>query len=173
MGSGRSLPWRPRASWGQTVPEGGLPVPTRPVRHQPVRPANRPGPGGALHDHQRPGGQPALVRQGRKHPRHLGARHRVRRVGKHDVIPVVFEDRLEKNLPIGRGLLRFRSAEGRQEMVLSLSPYRRKAFEALVAQRKANLRDFFYRLGMECLFLDVAEPFFDRLMMLFERRRKV
>ena len=92
---------------------------------------------------------------------------------KHDVIPVVFEDRLETNLPIGRGLLRFRSAEGRQEMVLSLSPYRRKAFEALVAQRKSNLRDFFYRLGMECLFLDVAEPFFDPLMALFERRRKV
>ncbi|OLC90410.1 MAG: hypothetical protein AUH86_23080 [Acidobacteria bacterium 13_1_40CM_4_58_4] len=92
---------------------------------------------------------------------------------KHDVIPIVFEDRLETNLPIGRGLLRFRSAECRQEMVLSLSPSRRKAFEALVGRRKSSLRDFFYRLGMECLFLNVAEPFFDPLMMLFERRRKV
>ena len=92
---------------------------------------------------------------------------------KHDVIPIVFEDRLETNLPAGRGLLRFRSAERRQEMVLSLSPSRRKAFEVLVGQRKSNLRDFFYGLGMECLFLDVADPFFDPLMMLFERRRKV
>ncbi len=92
---------------------------------------------------------------------------------KHDVIPIVFEDRLETNLPVGRGLLRFRSAEGRQEMLLSLSPSRKKAFEALVGQRKSKLRDFFYRLGMECLFLNVAEPFFDPLMMLFERRRKV
>jgi uncharacterized protein (DUF58 family) len=92
---------------------------------------------------------------------------------KHDVIPIVCEDRLETNLPVGRGVLRFRSAEGRQEMVLSLSRSRTKAFEALVSHRKSNLRDFFYGLGMECLFLDVAEPFFDPLMMLFERRRKV
>jgi len=92
---------------------------------------------------------------------------------KHDVIPIVFEDRLETNLPVGRGLLRFRSAEGRQEMLLSLSPSRKKAFEALVGQRKSKLRDFFYRLGMEYLFLDVAQPFFDPLMTLFERRRKV
>jgi uncharacterized protein (DUF58 family) len=94
-------------------------------------------------------------------------------VRKHDVIPIVFEDRLETNLPVGRGLLRFRSAEGRQEMLLSLSPSRKKAFEALMGQRKSKLRDFFYRLGMEYLFLNVAEPFFDPLMMLFERRRKV
>lgn len=92
---------------------------------------------------------------------------------KHDVIPIVFEDRLETNLPVGRGVLRFRSAEGHQEMVVSLSRSRTKAFEALVSHRKSNLRDFFYGLGMECLFLDVAEPFFDPLMMLFERRRKV
>jgi uncharacterized protein (DUF58 family) len=92
---------------------------------------------------------------------------------KHDVIPIIFEDRLETNLPVGHGVLRFRSAEGRQEMALSLSRSRTKAFEALVSHRKSNLRDFFYGLGMECLFLDVAEPFFDPLMMLFERRRKV
>jgi uncharacterized protein (DUF58 family) len=92
---------------------------------------------------------------------------------KHDVIPIVFEDRLETNLPVGRGLLRFRSAEGRQEMLLSLSPSRKKAFEALVERRKSKLREVFYRLGMEYLFLDVAEPFFDPLMTLFERRRKV
>jgi len=92
---------------------------------------------------------------------------------KHDVIPIVFEDRLETNLPVGRGLLRFRSAEGRQEMLLSLSPARKKAFGVLVGQRKSKLRDLFYRLGMDYLFLDVTEPFFDPLMMLFERRRKV
>lgn len=92
---------------------------------------------------------------------------------KHDVIPIVFEDRLETDLPAGRGFLRFRSAEGGEEMVLSLSPARRKAFGTLVERRSSDLRDFFYRLGMECLFLDVAEPFFNPLMNLFERRRKV
>jgi uncharacterized protein (DUF58 family) len=92
---------------------------------------------------------------------------------KHDVIPIVFEDRLETDLPAGRGFLRFRSAEGGEEMVVSLSPSRRKAFGALVERRSSELRDFFYRLGMECLFLDVAEPFFNPLMNLFERRRKV
>lgn len=92
---------------------------------------------------------------------------------KHDVIPIVFEDRLETDLPAGRGFLRFRSPEGGEEMVLSLSPARRKTFGTLVERRSSDLRDFFYRLGMECLFLDVAEPFFNPLMNLFERRRKV
>jgi uncharacterized protein (DUF58 family) len=92
---------------------------------------------------------------------------------KHDVIPIVFEDRIETHLPAGRGFLRFRSAESGAEMVLSLSPSRRKTYEAMVEQRSTDLRDFFYRLGMECLFLKVSEPFFNPLMNLFARRRKV
>ena len=92
---------------------------------------------------------------------------------KHDVIPIVFIDPLESNLPAGRGLLRFRSAEGNEEMLLSLSSHQRNAFEALVEKRKTELRDLFYRLGMECLFLNVEEPFMDPLVTLFERRKKV
>jgi len=92
---------------------------------------------------------------------------------KHDVVPIVFADQLESRLPVGRGLLRFRSAESGKEMLLSLSPSQRNTFEALVENRKKNLRDFFYSLGMECLFLQVGEAFMDPLMMLFERRRKV
>ena len=92
---------------------------------------------------------------------------------KHDVVPIVFEDQLESRLPVGRGLLRFRSAEGGGEMLLSLSSSQRSAFEALVDNRKKELRDLFYSLGMECLFLQVGEAFMDPLMMLFERRRKV
>ncbi len=92
---------------------------------------------------------------------------------RHDVVPIVFGDELETALPAGRGLLRFRAAEGRQEMLLSLSPAQRQTFAALVENRKAALRDLFYSLGMECLFLHVGEPFVDPLMMLFERRRKI
>lgn len=92
---------------------------------------------------------------------------------KHDVVPIIFGDELEKNLPTGRGLLRFRSAEGRQEMLLSLSSSQRHIYEALVEKRKTDLRGFFYSLGMQCLFLDVAEPFMDPLMTLFKTRRKV
>jgi len=92
---------------------------------------------------------------------------------KHDVVPIVFMDQLENNLPLGRGLLRFRSAEGREEMLLSLSSHQRSAFDALVEKRKTKLRDLFYSLGMECLFLNVGEAFMDPLMMLFERRKKV
>ena len=58
-------------------------------------------------------------------------------------------------------------------MLLSLSSRQRNAFEALVERRKTELRDLFYSLGMECLFLNVGEAFMDPLMMLFERRRKV
>src|SRR5213594_148528 len=92
---------------------------------------------------------------------------------KHDVVPIVFSDQLESNLPAGRGLLRLRSAEGREEVLLSLSSHQRSTFDALVEKRRTELRDLFYSLGMECLFLNVAEPFMDPLMTLFERRRKV
>jgi hypothetical protein len=89
------------------------------------------------------------------------------------VVPIIFEDEIEKNLPEGRGLLRLRSAEGGQEMLLSLSSSQRRMFDTLVEARKTDLRELFYSLGMECLFLNVGEPFMDPLMMLFERRRKV
>jgi len=92
---------------------------------------------------------------------------------KHDVIPIVFEDEMENQLPTGHGLLRFRSAESRQEMLLSLSSEQRRTFASLVEVRRTDLRNLFFSLGMECLFLKVGEPFMDPLMMLFERRRKV
>jgi uncharacterized protein (DUF58 family) len=92
---------------------------------------------------------------------------------KHDVVPIVFEDQLETSLPTGHGLVRLRSAEGREELLLSLSSGQRKQFEALVNRRKAELRDLFFSLGMECMFLQVGEPFMDPLMELFERRKKV
>jgi len=92
---------------------------------------------------------------------------------KHDVVPIIFQDQLETNLPIGHGLLRLRSAESRRELVLSLSYGQRRRFELLVERRKAELRDLFFSLGMECMFLQVGEPFMDPLMELFERRKKV
>jgi uncharacterized protein (DUF58 family) len=91
---------------------------------------------------------------------------------KHDVVPIVFEDELERNLPAGHGLVRLRSSEGAGELLLSLSSAQRARFDALVAHRKAELRDFFFSLGMDCLFLHVGEPFMDPLMELFERRKR-
>lgn len=92
---------------------------------------------------------------------------------KHDVVPVIFGDQIEHYLPTGRGLLRFRSAESGKEMLLSLSSAQRRQFETLVANRKDDLQNLFYSLGMECLFLQVGESYMDPLMMLFERRRKI
>jgi len=92
---------------------------------------------------------------------------------KHDVVPIIFGDQLENDLPAGHGLLRFRSAESGREMVLSLSSAQRMRYAALVKDRRSDLQNLFYSLGMECLFLEVREPFLDPLMMLFERRRKV
>lgn len=92
-------------------------------------------------------------------------------VRKHDVVPIVFEDQLERSLPSGHGLVRLRSAEGPVELLLSLSGQQAR-FEALAGRRKAALRDSFFALGMECMFLQVGEPFMDPLMELFERRKK-
>jgi len=92
---------------------------------------------------------------------------------KHDIVPIIFEDELERTLPMGRGLVRLRSAEGRRELVMSLSSKQRDQFEAVVEHRKQELRDLFFSLGMECLFLKVGEPYMDPLMELFERRKKV
>jgi len=92
---------------------------------------------------------------------------------KHDVVPIIFGDSIEHKLPSGRGLLRFRSAESGQEMVLSLSSAQRRRFDSFVSGRKDELQDLFYSLGMECLFLQVGESFMDPIMTLFERRRKV
>jgi uncharacterized protein (DUF58 family) len=92
---------------------------------------------------------------------------------KHDVVPIVFEDQFETSLPTGHGLLRLRAAEGPQELLLSLSSGQRQRFEVLVNRRKAEMRDLFFSLGMECIFLPVGEPFMDPLMELFERRKKI
>lgn len=92
---------------------------------------------------------------------------------KHDVVPVIFGDKIEHRLPPGRGLLRFRSAESGQEMLLSLSSTLRRRFDHFVSNRQDELQAFFYSLGMECLFLQVGESFMDPIMTLFERRRKV
>ena len=92
---------------------------------------------------------------------------------KHDVVPIVFEDQVETALPKGHGLVRLRSAEGREELLLSLSSGQRRRFEALANRRKTELRDLFFSLGMDCVFLPVGEPFMDPLMELFERRKKV
>ena len=92
---------------------------------------------------------------------------------KHDVVPIVFEDQLETVLPAGRGLLRLRSAEGGEELLLSLSEGQRKRFSTVIERRKAELRDLFFSLGMECMFLQVGQPFMDPLMELFERRKKL
>ena len=92
---------------------------------------------------------------------------------KHDVVPIIFEDQLETHLPLGRGVLRLRSAESRHEVLFTLTSAHRRQFEGFVEQRKADLRSLFYSLGMECLFLQVREPFMDPLMELFERRRKI
>jgi uncharacterized protein (DUF58 family) len=92
---------------------------------------------------------------------------------KHDVIPIVFTDELETRLPAGRGLLRFRSAERGGEMLIGLSSSRREAFDVMVKKRETELRDLFYSLGMDCLFLNAGEAFLDPLMTLFERRSKI
>ena len=74
------------------VPEGGLTVPARLSSGVAGGPFKRPGPGGALHHDECTAAEPALdggTAEAGKHVGHRRLGHRVRRVGEHEVKPVV------------------------------------------------------------------------------------
>ena len=98
-----------------------------------------------------------------------GLRHLAR---KHDLMPVVIEDRWDRALPGGRGFLRWQDAESGASMVLHLSQHNKTVYRTLMQERKAGLRRSFYQLNLDHLFLEVGAPYLDSLLGFFLARKR-
>ena len=101
---------------------------------------------------------------------HCHALHHLAR--KHDLIPVVIEDRWDQALPGGSGFLRWRDAESGGAMVLSLSRHNKNIYRALMQERKIGLQRSFYNLNLDHLFLSLGTPYLDALLGFFLARKR-
>jgi len=99
--------------------------------------------------------------------------HGLRRLArKHDLIPLVIEDRWDRSLPGGRGFLRWQDAESGASMVVHLSRHNQTVYRRLMQERKVGLQRSFYGLNLDHLFLDVGAPYLDSLLGFFLARRR-
>jgi len=91
---------------------------------------------------------------------------------KHDLLPIVIEDRWDKALPGGRGFLRWHDAELGGTLVLNLNRHNQNIYRALMQERKIGLQRSFYNLNLDHLFLDVGAPYLDLLLGFFLARKR-
>jgi uncharacterized protein (DUF58 family) len=93
-------------------------------------------------------------------------------VRKHDLVPVIVEDDWEEEIPGGRGFLRLRDAESGGSMVFNLTRRKKHLYASLMRERKMALRNAFYKLSLDPLFLDVGQPYLDRIIGFFLSRKR-
>jgi len=91
---------------------------------------------------------------------------------KHDLMPVVIEDRWDKALPGGSGFLRWHDAESGGAMVLNLSRQNKNIYATLMQERKIGLQRSFYNLNLDHLFVNVGAPYLDALLGFFLARKR-
>ncbi len=91
---------------------------------------------------------------------------------KHDVLPIVIEDRWDRALSGGRGYLRWHDAELGSALVLHLNGHNRSVYLRLMQERKIGLQRSFYNLNLDHLFVDVGAPFLDSLLGFFLARKR-
>jgi uncharacterized protein (DUF58 family) len=88
----------------------------------------------------------------------------------HDVIAIVPEDPLERELPAGAGYVRVRDVESGERATVDLGRASRRRFAAQARQRRADLVRSFYRLSMEHVFVPTDAPPIEPLIALFATR---
>ena len=93
-------------------------------------------------------------------------------VRRHDLVPVVIEDKLETVLPATRGFLRIRDLESGKEMIVRTSPENQKNYQRQLDERRSNLRSSFYRLGLDHLWLRSDRPYINPLLHFFLSRKR-
>jgi uncharacterized protein (DUF58 family) len=89
---------------------------------------------------------------------------------KHDVIAVVPQDPTEVALPPGRGYMQVRDLESGRQVVVSLSPRTRRAFDAEMRARRDALARAFYRVPIDHVFVPTDGSPVEPLMSLFAAR---
>jgi len=91
---------------------------------------------------------------------------------KHDLMPVIVEDRWDARLAGGSGFMRLRDAESGGAMIVNLSARNKHVYERLMQARHAALQRSFYQLNLDHLFIDMAAPFLDPLLGFFLARKR-
>ena len=91
---------------------------------------------------------------------------------KHDLMPVIIEDRWDVRLPSGTGFVRLRDAESGTGMIVNLSRHNQSVYQTLMRARHAALQRSFYQLNLDHLFVDAASPYLDVLLGFFLARKR-
>jgi uncharacterized protein (DUF58 family) len=91
---------------------------------------------------------------------------------RHDVVGVVIEDPAEFELPRGRGAVRLRDLETGAAVRVGLGKSVRTRYRALVQERRERLRDAFYRVPMDHVFVRSDRSAVEPLLRLFAERKR-
>jgi uncharacterized protein (DUF58 family) len=91
---------------------------------------------------------------------------------KHDLVPLVIEDRLDTFFPGTRGYLDIRDVESNRKIRVRTSPSNRLRYQQQIEQQRHRLQLSFYRLGLDHLWLRTDEPCVQPIMEFFLNRKR-
>ncbi len=91
---------------------------------------------------------------------------------KHDLVPIVIEDRLEAVFPATRGFVRIRDLESNREVAVRTSPKRQQLYNQQMQQRREELQSSFYRLGLDHVWVRSDRPYINTLLQFFLNRKR-
>jgi uncharacterized protein (DUF58 family) len=91
-----------------------------------------------------------------------------------DFVPVILEDPWEEALPQTSGYIRFSDLEQGGSMVLRLTPAKNRQYERILKERRDQIRERIYRLGLEHVTLRTDDDSVMRLMtfLMSKKRRR-
>jgi uncharacterized protein (DUF58 family) len=91
---------------------------------------------------------------------------------KHDLVPLVIQDRLDGCFPGTRGYLDLRDVESNRRIRIRTSPANRRRYEEQIAQHRERLQVSFYRLGLDHLWLRTDESCVQPILEFFLNRKR-
>lgn len=90
---------------------------------------------------------------------------------RHDVVAIILEDPRESRLPDGSGFVRMRDLESGAEATVALTRKARALHQAHVQRRRIELRNAFYRCGVDHVYVDTQGDVVEPILGLFSGRR--
>lgn len=91
---------------------------------------------------------------------------------KADFVPVIVEDPWDEQLPDSSGFLRLRDTEDGSDVVLALSPERRRQYRTLLHRRSATVRSRFYAVSLDPLVLRTGDDTVKAILAFFAARKR-